>query len=369
VSVVPGSVDRPATYCVGADAGSAGTWLCLNHLTRSTIRVHPHNLRNPPDEQGHVHPDEGLADELSRIPASGDLTIDVGAMPEQFMNLAIVAAHRAGTTRLVGGTNLRIEESDRIAVMARELHNVGVDVDELPDGLVVRGGKPLRSAIVDPDNDHRVAMAFALAGLMSPGISIANPECVARSHPGFWDDLERVRTQRRCIAVVGMRGAGKSTFARAFAAATECGLREIDDRLIEGLGPIEVSMATYGWTALRKREERLVGAALAPNGIVSLRGAAVESSRARELLRSSTSVIWLDCDATLLRARIAADAASRSSVTGAPVLDEIPALLARRNPLYAEVADVRIDAALPTDQQVESTLLALGASCRWPGSA
>lgn len=360
ITIPAGRTAPPKDMDVRGDWSSAGVWVCLNHLTGSRVVWSNHAVRTG-------QPDENLFFRAKKIPGTGDHTIDVGWFPDQFMNLAILAAHRAGTTRLVGGTNLRIKESDRIAVMARELGKVGVDVAELPDGLVVRGGKPLRAAVIDPENDHRVAMAFALAGLLSPGISIGNPECVTKSYPGFWSDLETVRTQRRCVAVVGMRGAGKSTFGRALAERTGSAWHDTDALFVAEHGPIAAFVAEHGWPAFRAHERDLVRAKAVAGSVLGLGGGAIETREVRRAL-DSCLVVWLDGDAALLRSRIAADATSRPSVTGAPVLDEIPALLERRKPLYAAGAHVRIDAALPTGQQVELALRAVGASCRWPGS-
>ncbi len=361
IAVAAGYGAVPKELDVRGDWSSAGVWVCLDHLTGSRVVWSNHAVRTG-------QPDEGLFFRVKKIPPTGDRTIDVGTMPDQFMNLAIVAAHRAGTTRLVGGTNLRKKECDRIAVMARELRKVGVDVDELADGLVVRGGRPLLPAVIDPENDHRVAMAFAMAGLMSPGIAIADAECVAKSYPGFWSDLETVRAQRRCVAVVGMRGAGKSTFARALAERTGSAWSDTDARFVAEHGPIDAFVAEHGWDAFRRHEGDLVRSGIAAGAVLGLGGGAIETRDVRRAL-ASCLVVWLDGDAALLRSRIAADAKSRPSVTGAPVLDEIGTLLARRNPRYAEVASVRIDAALTTEQQVDIALRELGRPCRWPGAS
>ena len=238
---------------------------------------------------------------------------------------------------------------------------------ELPDGLVVRGGRPLRAATIDPANDHRVAMAFALAGLLSPGIAIADPECVGKSYPDFWRDLDTVVRSRRCVAVVGMRGAGKTTFARALAAHTGSDWIDTDLQFEARHAPIAAFVAMHGWPAFREREEEIVEQVLAPGRIVSTGGGAIEVEATRQLLRERALVVWLDGDAALLRARLTALPGTRPSLTGEAPLAEIDAVLARRNPLHAELATVRLDAAMPTSQQVETALRELGRPCRWPG--
>lgn len=360
--VQAGFAPAAPTAKVDGDWSSMGVWTCLDHLTGS--RVTGTNL-----ESVSAQPDEALAALLRTIPRQGNHTIDATGIPDQFLNLAIVAAHRSGTTRVVGGEHQRVKECDRIAVMARELRKLGVDVHELPDGLSIRGGCALRAATIDPEHDHRVAMAFALAGLLSPGIRVADPECVAKSYPSFWADLARVGTQRRCVAVVGMRGAGKTTFARAFAAATGVACVDVDELFAGEHGPIAPFVAMHGWVDFRKHEERLVAAALVPGTVVSTGGGAIESPDTRRALRERAVVVWLDADAGLLRSRLTESRGARPSVTGAPVVDEVDDLQARRRPLYEAVADVRVDAALPSVRQVEIVLQTLQAPCRWPGTS
>ena len=361
-SVRRGSDARPNVVAVGGDWSAMGIWTCLEHLTGSRVRAT--NLRS-----GSGQPDEQLASALCALDGSGERTLDVTSFPDQFLNLAIVAVRRDGTTRLVGAANLRKKESDRIAVMARELARVGVTVHELPDGLVIQGARALRAATIDPEADHRVAMAFALLGLLSPGITVADSGCVTKSYPGFWRDLEVVGNSLRCIAVVGMRGAGKSTFAHALAQRTGCAWFDTDRLFEQRSGPIAAFVASHGWPAFRDEEARLVAASLAPGRIVSTGGGAIEHPATRALLRARTHTIWLDGAADLLRSRIQADATSRPSVTGVDAAVEVDELLARRLPLYAEVAGVRIDANLSTTDQVERAMRQLAAPCRFPPSA
>ncbi|MEZ5976948.1 MAG: hypothetical protein R3F34_01850 [Planctomycetota bacterium] len=169
---------------VGGDWSAMGVWTAANELTGS--RVSAANLR-----RGSTQPDEGLAEVLGELRGEGDRAIDVASIPDQFMNLAVVAARRSGTTRFTGAANLRVKECDRLAVTARELAKLGVAVREQDDGLEVVGTGRFRSATIDPEDDHRVAMAFALAALVAPEarIAVASPACVAKSYPGFWRDL------------------------------------------------------------------------------------------------------------------------------------------------------------------------------------
>jgi 3-phosphoshikimate 1-carboxyvinyltransferase len=107
--------------------------------------------------------------------------------------LAVAAATIPGRSVICGAGELRVKESDRIAAMTEGLRAMGADIEELEDGWVIRGGRPLEGARVPSRGDHRVAMALAIAGLLAAGdTEIEDAECVAISYPGFWDDVERV---------------------------------------------------------------------------------------------------------------------------------------------------------------------------------
>ncbi len=355
--VMPGFGALPAELPVAGDWSGMGIWTCLQFLTGSRLRAT--NL-----QRGSQQADEQLGTVLETLRGQGERTIDVAPLPDQFLALAITAALRPGLTRFVGGANLRVKECDRIAVVARELRKCGARVEELPDGLVVHGGALLHGARIDPERDHRVAMAFSLLGCVVPGIVVENPDCIAKSYPTFWRDLDTVLATRRCVTVVGMRGAGKSTFAKALAAATGSPWLDTDDAFVAQHGPIAGFVAENGWPAFRAIEATLVTEALAPGRIVSTGGGAIEDPHTRERLREHSLVVWLDGSVDLLRERIAAGTA-RPSLTGAPIADEVATVLAHRRPLYEGLATLRLDAATPTAQQVEQALHLLAAPCRF----
>ncbi len=101
--------------------------------------------------------------------------------------LAAVATQAQGTTIIRDAGELRVKESDRIGALCRELGRLGAQVEELPDGLVIHGGRPLVGAQVESYGDHRIAMAMAVAGLAAQGTTeILDPLCVEISFPNFW---------------------------------------------------------------------------------------------------------------------------------------------------------------------------------------
>lgn len=116
--------------------------------------------------------------------------VDMSTMPDSVQTLAAVAAFAKGATIIKNIGNLKYKESDRINDTASELKKIAVKAAAKDDELVIEGGNP-KYAAIDPHNDHRMAMSFALIGLKA-GIKIKNPECVAKSFPNFWEKLKEL---------------------------------------------------------------------------------------------------------------------------------------------------------------------------------
>jgi len=111
--------------------------------------------------------------------------------------LAVAATQAEGSTVIRGASELRVKEADRLAAMASGLRTLGAHAEELPDGLAVTGPVQLRGGEVDSHGDHRVAMAFAVAGLVAAGeIRVKGWDCVDTSFPGFLEVLARAQDGR-----------------------------------------------------------------------------------------------------------------------------------------------------------------------------
>ncbi len=109
--------------------------------------------------------------------------------------VAVTGALAEGVSRIRDAAELRVKESDRIAVMARNLKLMGVRVQEYPDGMRIEGcgGRVPGGCSVDSDGDHRVAMAMAvIAGFARRPVTIRNSECTETSYPGFWQTMQRM---------------------------------------------------------------------------------------------------------------------------------------------------------------------------------
>ena len=115
---------------------------------------------------------------------------DIGSIIDELPLLACVAAGAGVDLEITGAEELRVKESDRIAVVVQNLRAVGANVEELPDGLRVYASRAPLAGTIDPRGDHRIAMAFGvLSAVTGNRIIVANPQCVAVSYPRFWEDL------------------------------------------------------------------------------------------------------------------------------------------------------------------------------------
>lgn len=136
---------------------------------------------------------EPTADLLIRSSSLHGTTIGGEIIPtliDEIPMIAVMAAFAEGTTIIRDAQELKVKESDRIAVMAENLHRMGADVIPTDDGMIIHGGKPLHGASIDSHLDHRIAMSFAVAGAVCDGpLSIEGGECVNISYPEFYNDL------------------------------------------------------------------------------------------------------------------------------------------------------------------------------------
>lgn len=191
---------RPRRVTVEYDASAAAHLFALAAATGGEVTV-----TNAP--AGSAQPDAAIPALLKAMGATvrrdGDaltvtgpeilapLEADLRAMPDQVTTMAALAALAPGTSRLSGVEVARTHETDRLAALTAELAKVGVAVDGRPDGLVIHGGTACGPARLATYDDHRLAMSFAALAARVPGVVVEDPGCVAKTYPGFWDDLRR----------------------------------------------------------------------------------------------------------------------------------------------------------------------------------
>lgn len=120
----------------------------------------------------------------------------IPSLIDEFPVLCILASQAEGVTEIRGAEELRVKESDRIKAMATELRKMGVELEEYPDGIAIKGKTGLKGATVNSYGDHRIAMSFSIAALIADGVTIINnPECVDISFPGFYMELDKIMRQ------------------------------------------------------------------------------------------------------------------------------------------------------------------------------
>jgi len=216
VSVEGGAVLRPLALDVPGDVSSAA-FLVVAALIVPDAFIHIENVLLNPRRTAFLdvlrrmgaHVETGLRREdpepvgwiearSSRLHGAEVAAAEVPALIDEVPVLAVAGAFADGELVVRHAAELRIKESDRIAALAEGLRRLGGSVEEHPDGLTVRGGPPLRGASVPSHGDHRIAMAFAVAGLGAAGeTEIEDPACIAVSFPEFPSLLERGRKGER----------------------------------------------------------------------------------------------------------------------------------------------------------------------------
>jgi len=187
---------RPRYYDIEPDASSASYFWAVAAITGGTITVS--GLSN--SMQGDARFLQSLItmgcqlvnEDTLRGDSLHGIDIDMNAISDTVMTLAVVALFAKGPTRITNVAHIRHKETDRLSALATELRKVGAEVEEHPDGLTIHP-HPLHGATLDTYDDHRMAMSLSLIGLKIPGIFIRNPGCVAKTFPSYWHTLENLR--------------------------------------------------------------------------------------------------------------------------------------------------------------------------------
>jgi len=192
---------RARSYVVEPDATSASYFFGAAAITGGKIRV---NGLTPASCQA----DARFVEVLERMGCSVErgskwmavrgprylhgIDVDMNSMPDAAMTLAVIACFAQGRTAIRNVPNLRFKETDRMKALQTELAKIGARVETTETDLLIDPPVEPCGARIATYDDHRMAMSFAIAGLKIPGIVIEDPECVAKTYPGFFTDLERL---------------------------------------------------------------------------------------------------------------------------------------------------------------------------------
>jgi len=144
---------------------------------------------------------EPTADILVKTSSLKGCVIEGDIIPtliDEIPMIAVLASFAEGTTIIRDASELKVKESDRIAVMVENLSAMGAHITGTDDGMIIEGGYPLQGAVIDSHLDHRIAMSFAIAALNADGeTEIQGAECVNISYPGFYEDLRKLESMSR----------------------------------------------------------------------------------------------------------------------------------------------------------------------------
>jgi len=353
----------PRDYRVEGDA-SAGTYFSsINFLHGGTLRFENLSLKS-------IQGDIDYPKVLARL---GKGSIDMGSMPDAAMTLACTAPFVKSRTTITGVGNLRIKETDRLKALQAELKKIGVRVKTTQNSIAIisplsfpRRWESMDSRLLGNDtriqtyNDHRMAMGFAVMGTRIPGITIENPDCVAKSYPGFWDDLEQaylapLKLGRRHLVLTGMRGAGKTYLGRKI--ARHLGRPFIDtDREIErdqGMSIREI-VRRHGWIYFREVEQKICSSIRlrSPKAtsaqddkfsqplVIATGGGVVLSPTNMKHLQHHALTVFIFADPAVLTERVLKGVNRPPLRRGQKPEDEIRHLWQERCPLYLQYADV-----------------------------
>ena len=190
-------------YPIEPDASNASYFFAAAAVTGGTVRVPGLGHRSTQGDLGFVRVLEAMGADVTITdgetvvtgPPVGHLRgvdLDLNAISDTAQTLAAIAPFADGPTTIRGVGHMRLKETDRVAALATELRRLGQEVDERPDGLRIEP-QPITPATVATYDDHRMAMSFAITGLASAGVTIADPDCVRKTFPDFFARLAAAR--------------------------------------------------------------------------------------------------------------------------------------------------------------------------------
>jgi 3-phosphoshikimate 1-carboxyvinyltransferase len=213
VTITPGASLRGQEVIVPGDISSAAFWLVAAAITPGADLT-VENVGLNPSRTGILDVLEQMGAQIELLNARdvagepvGDLRVTHGPLQafsigaeliprlvDEIPVLAVAACCAEGISRVTGAEELRVKETDRLAVMARQLGAMGARIEEFADGMTIQGGVELHGTAVDSETDHRVAMSLAVAAQIARGAtSLERAEAAAVSYPNFWDDLQRLQ--------------------------------------------------------------------------------------------------------------------------------------------------------------------------------
>lgn len=196
----------PEQVSVEGDWSGSAVFLCIGALSPAGVMVRGLSRTSAHGDRAILEILQGFGTEIREredviLIRRGSLrgqTIDAADIPDLIPPLCAVAAVAEGETRIVNAGRLRLKESDRLSSITNMLSALGADIEELPDGLLIRGKERLCGGIAPCAGDHRIAMAAAVAACAcSEPVTVTDAECVQKSYPRFWKDWDALEGVER----------------------------------------------------------------------------------------------------------------------------------------------------------------------------
>jgi len=193
---------RSADYTIEPDASSASYFFALAAITGGRITIDGLGSETRQGDIGFVDVLEQMGARVERKATSTTVTgpppgrlqgvdVDMRHISDTAQTLAAAAVFANSATRVHGIGFIRGKETDRISAIVTELQRAGIGAVDDGDGFTIHPGRP-KPAVLNTYDDHRMAMSLSLLGLKVPGIVLANPSCVAKTYPDYFDDIERL---------------------------------------------------------------------------------------------------------------------------------------------------------------------------------
>ena len=251
-------------YQIEADASTSSYFFAVAAMTKGRVKVEGLGRSSIQGDVQFVDILEEMGAEVSRseeaIEVRGTsslkgLSVSMESISDTAPTLAVIAPSAETTTSVTDIGFIAYKESNRIEAVVAELQKLGIEASENSTGFTISPGE-VNSGVVHTYDDHRIAMAFTVLGLISPGISLDNPECVSKTAPDFFDhvDLLRLEGDRELaiLAIDGPAGSGKTSLAKRLASEldfeyldTGAMYRSVAARVLEeGINPEDQHVVT-----------------------------------------------------------------------------------------------------------------------------
>lgn len=373
--IVPGSQKYNADkFAVESDLSSTSYFAAIAVLTKSTIALKGINLKSKQADVEFLKILESMGNKL--ISGKDGLTIvgknirpvnvNMVNCPDQIQTLAVLTAFCKGITKITGISSLRVKETDRIMALTNELKKMGIKTSTTENALTIRGGNP-KAAQIETYGDHRMAMAFAVAGSKLSGMEIIDPDVVNKTFPRFWKTLNSIGVKTKIvnsknIVLIGMRGSGKTTVAKLLSQKLNKQYVELDELIAKRVGlTIPKIVEKYGWDFFRNKESEIVKEVSSNNSkIISTGGGIVIRPQNIDALKKNGIFVLLDASLETLIKRVGKNP-NRPVLTNKKTLrKEAEEILKQRDQLYRKAADEIIDTDfLNPDEAVDKIIIRL----------